>query len=127
MGTFNDISATFEIDAKGSLKIVENADAIRQSIKNILLTSTGSRPGTKQDDFGTNLRKFAFAPLTQFSGQRLANEVLRNLEKYESRIEIEKVRVDVDNDEKRFDFAVYYSVKSAKGQIEEFRMVVNQM
>jgi len=127
MGTFNDISATFEIDAQGSLKIVEDGDAIRQSIKNILLTLTGSRAGSKQEYYGTNLKKFTFAPLTRYSGGVLASEIVKVLTEYEPRIDIENVEVNVNYDDNRFDLGIYYKVKTSKGQVEQFRMVINQM
>lgn len=127
MGTFNDISADFSLDARGSLKLAEDADAIRQSVKNILLTLTGSRPGTAQEYYGTGLRKFTFAPLTNYSGQRLGNEVIVALEKFEPRITIQNVEINVNGEENRFDMEIYYVINSAKGQVQEFRMVVNQI
>jgi phage baseplate assembly protein W len=108
MGTFNDISANFELDAQGSLKIVEDADAIKQSIKNILFTLKGFRPGTAQEIYGTNTKRYTFALLNDYTANLLGEEILDALTRYEPRITIDNIDVVIDYDEQQLDTTVYY-------------------
>jgi len=127
MGTFNDIDANFTIDARGDLSILEDSEAISQSMRNILYTRVGLRPGTGQRKFGTPTDKYYFAPIVQYTAQRLGEEILNALEIYEPRITIESVESIMDLNNRAFEIDIYYRVNSAKSKVEVFRTIITQL
>jgi phage baseplate assembly protein W len=63
---------------------IYDSDAIKASIMNIVLTQKGSIPG--YPEFGTNVYKYLFEPLTMFTKISLADEIKSAIYKYDNRV-----------------------------------------
>ena len=80
-------------------------DAIKNSIKNIFLTSPGQK-------FGINLRRFIFEPATNFTAYRIKADILNNLPNMEPRVELQEVTVIPIPDEHEFYITLQINVPS---------------
>lgn len=106
---YADIDFSFELNSTGDLKMVTNADAILQSIKMILFTRIGLRPGTDNENFGTNTQSFIFAPVTKNTASSLGENILLALRIYEPRINV--VNIDISMvDDKEYDINIEYEI-----------------
>lgn len=74
---------------------VTSLDAIKNSIKNILLTPRGSLPGKPR--FGSDLYKVVFQPLDPLALAISKNYVMEALTEYEDRIVVKKVDLRRDD------------------------------
>tara|TARA_R110000824_G_scaffold4988_1_gene23387 strand:+ start:165 stop:653 length:489 start_codon:yes stop_codon:yes gene_type:complete len=85
-------------------------DAIKNSIKNIFLTSPGQK--ILSPEFGINLRRFIFEPATSFTAYRIKADILNNLPDMEPRITIQEVTVVPVPDEHEFFITLQINVPS---------------
>lgn len=67
-------------------------NAIKQSIKNILLTRRGSVPGKPR--FGSDLYNVIFSPLDHLTVSLAKNYIREALSEFEDRIEIRKIDIE---------------------------------
>lgn len=70
-------------------------NAIKNSIKNILLTPRGSLPGKPR--FGSDLYKVVFQPLDPLTMAIAKNYVMEALTEYEDRINVRRVEIRRDD------------------------------
>ena len=70
-------------------------NAIKNSIKNILLTPKGSLPGKPR--FGSDLYKIVFQPLDPLTMAIAKNYVMEALNEYENRINVRRVELRRDD------------------------------
>ena len=73
---YTDLDFSFGLDSGGDIKLVSNGAAILQSIKMILFTRVGMRPGNGNENFGTDTLSYLFSPITINSGNYLGETVL---------------------------------------------------
>ena len=85
-------------------------DAIKNSIKNIFLTSPGQK--ILSPEFGINLRRFIFEPATNFTAYRIKADILNNLPNMEPRVELQEVTVIPIPDEHEFYITLQINVPS---------------
>ena len=85
-------------------------DAIKNSIKNIFLTSPGQK--ILSPEFGINLRRFIFEPATNFTAYRIKADILNNLPDMEPRVELQEVTVIPVPDEHEFYITLQINVPS---------------
>jgi len=128
MAEFYDISLDFSIDSTGDIKMVEDNDAIVQSLRNIIETSTGFKPGTGDvvEIFGVGLNDYLFAPLTSFTGRSIGDALKRNIDIFEPRVSVENISINVNTLAKRFEIEISYSVVKS-GRTFTFKTVINQI
>jgi phage baseplate assembly protein W len=106
---YTDIDFGFGLDSTGDIKLATNGDAIRQSIQMILFTRLGLRPGTKNENFGTDTLSYLFAPVTKNTANYLGETILLALKVYEPRIEIVNINISLVDD-KSYDINIEYEV-----------------
>jgi phage baseplate assembly protein W len=128
MADFYDISLDFTLDVKGDIKVVEDSDAIKQSMNNIINTVYASRVGygPANERYGLGLNRYLFQNMSQYVAQKLSENVYRQLTVYEPRIKLTNVHVTADLDEKTYDIKIIYSYKEVVRQ-ETFKIMVRQL
>lgn len=92
-----DGSRTKRIDADGSVKVLEDQDAVRQSIMMLLSTRKGER--VMHPDYGCDLERIMFMPNDQSTAGLAIHYVRKALEKWEQRIIIDTIDAGADPDE----------------------------
>jgi phage baseplate assembly protein W len=85
-------------------------DSIKNSIANIFLTSPGQK--ILSPEFGINLRRFLFEPITNFTAYRIKSDIVNNLPDMEPRIELEETTVVPIPDEHEFFITLQINVPS---------------
>jgi hypothetical protein len=75
--------------------VVKNENAIKQSIKNLILTGFGERPF--QPTKGSRLRQMLFENFDVFMSEELKEEILNVVARFEPRVVVNEVRLEVDD------------------------------
>jgi phage baseplate assembly protein W len=96
-------------DLNSNTGIVKSVDAIKNSIKNILLTPIGSLPG--KPEFGSNLYKIVFAPLDSLTETIAKNFVFEALNKFEDRIDIQDIELKKEEAFNKLIVSITFSYK----------------
>lgn len=92
-----------------------NEDAIKQSIKNILLTNFYERPF--RPDFGANLRRYLFENITPIVLDSMKDEILVALSKWEPRADIISLTVSSLEDTNSVNVSLIFSPKNVYEEI----------
>jgi uncharacterized protein len=81
---------------RGNFASVSGADAVEQSLWTLLLTEPGER--VERPKYGAGLRRFLFEPNTVATRTSIRRTVLRAIERFEPRAQLESVEVHTDPD-----------------------------
>ena len=92
-----------------------NLNAIKQSIKNILLTRRGSIPGKPY--FGSDIYNIIFQPLDHLTVSITKNYIEEALDNFEDRIDVKDIDIKKDEAFNKVVIDIYFSYNS--GQSEE--------
>jgi len=128
MADFYDIDFSFALDAKGDIKMVSDSDAIKQSITSIIYTALGSRAGVGfiNTQYGLGINRYLFSNMTQYTAQKLSENIHRQVTTFEPRVKITNVHVNADLTERKYDITMIYSFKETTKQ-ETFNLVIRQL
>lgn len=114
MATENVIYSDFNFDleqtSEGDIEVLYNLDAIRQSIKNIILTPIGSRTKYQDPDFGCGVFGLLGEKMTSATEILLQEEIETALNNYEPRVEVIEVTVEGNQDENTYEILIKYRV-----------------
>lgn len=99
-------SFLFNSDTK-DINVVENEDAVKQSIINILLTNTGER--VFNPNFGSEINKILFENITPQTSSTLTTLIKTAIENYEPRAQLHEVQCTPSPDENAYAVTVVFS------------------
>jgi phage baseplate assembly protein W len=109
---FSDLDINFIAHPiSGDITVKKDAEAIKRSVRNILLTNNYERPF--KPNFGANLRGKLFDLQGPGATQRLISDVKTALNALEPRITNVRLKVS-DNDSNNLDVAVFYTIKKSR-------------
>lgn len=107
--SFKDISFNFTKNpVTKDVVVLKNEEAIKQSVKNLVLTKLGER--LFRPLIGTNTTTYLFELNTTFSANSLIEEIENVLGIYESRINLKNITVNVEDDLNQFDVYIEYYI-----------------
>ena len=86
----------------------KNDQAIKQSVKNIVLTTPGEKPF--QPNFGSNVSQMLFEPLDPFLVDSIHSEILNTLQQHEPRIKITSLEGVPDYDDNAITVDLEYQI-----------------
>jgi phage baseplate assembly protein W len=92
---------------KKDLTRLTNEDAVKRSIKNILLTNHYERPFRPR--FGANLRKYLFENIDSIVIKHIENDILTAIENYEPRANVIKITVTSNPDNNAINASIIFS------------------
>jgi phage baseplate assembly protein W len=84
-------------DATGSIALVSGEQEIEESIRMVLATAYGDRP--MRPEFGCAIHDYVFASIDATTAGQIAYEVRASLRRWEPRIDVQDVKVTIDEDE----------------------------
>ena len=90
----NNVSYIPQVNKLTTLRDVQglfDLNSIKNSIKNILLTSPGQK--ILNPEFGIDLRRHLFEPMNAFTAYQIKSDITNNLPDMEPRIELDQVTV----------------------------------
>jgi uncharacterized protein len=107
--TFKDLSVTFKKHpVTNDLVTVKDKAAIVQSITALLLTKKGERPF--QPNLGCDIQNVLFEPLDYASGAVIRSEILEVLERYEPRINVNRIICSPDFINNGYEVELQYTI-----------------
>lgn len=92
----NDVQALYDVNA------------IKSSITNIFLTSPGQK--VLNPEFGIDLRRFLFEPITESNAYFIRTDITRNLPRQEPRIIVTGVSVIANIDDQQYDITLQIDI-----------------
>ena len=87
---------------------VSNENAIKQSVRNLVMTQFGERPF--QFDIGSRVRGLLFEPFDIFTAEDLRDEISNTIQRLEPRVEVENIDVNLSDDDYSIDVAIEYAI-----------------
>ena len=117
---FKDLAISFEANPNtNDFSAVTNENAIKQSVRNLVLTSFGESPF--QPNIGSRVRGLLFEPFDVFTSEDLKDEISNTVERLEPRVELVGVDVKLSDDENSIDVGIEYAiVGQPQTQVVEF-------
>ena len=107
-----DIDLTFNKRPSGDIYKKKDAAAVKQSIKNLLLTDFYEKPF--QPFFGANLRAMLFELADEDTEDEVEENIINAINKYEPRAEILTISVNVLPDQNDMRVSVYFKIISTE-------------
>jgi len=89
---YSDLDFRFTINPNtGDIALKRDAEAVKQSVQNILLTGRGERPFNPT--FGGNLRAYLFENFDAVTEAAIKNVIINSLRNHEPRVKVDNVIV----------------------------------
>lgn len=97
---------------KTSLDLKASVDeaAIVNSIRNIFTTTPGEK--ILDPTFGLNLSQWLFQPLDEFTAREIGETILNGIQKYEPRVKVNNINVDVLEEQNQYTIKLVLTVPS---------------
>jgi len=105
---YSDIDLTFAKKSNNDVFKKNDAAAVKQAVKNLLLTNTGEKPF--DPSFGGNLNSFLFNLHTEYDNQDVEDAVAEAIANHEPRAILRSVIADLDPDGNRVKVKIKFQV-----------------
>ena len=109
---YKDIDLTFSPKPAGDIFKKVDAAAVKQSVKNLLLTSRGEKPFN--NFFGSNLNSALFALDTEFDPEFVQNLIFDAITNHEPRARVLSVTVQLKPENNTLDTTIEFQVVNTK-------------
>lgn len=110
MAIYSDIDFSLTKTQYSDATILEDLDAVKQSLKNIIFTKKGSRIRYRNPEFGSNIHKLLFEKVNKITAIQIRNEIITVVNNFEPRVKIINVNVVGDPDEKMYSVIIEYTL-----------------
>lgn len=98
---YSDLDLAFKAHPNtGDVTTLKDINSIKQSVKNLILTSPGERPFNPQ--LGSGVRALLFEPVDAFTALDLKEAITLVLENYEPRVRVTGIDVQDEADNNRY-------------------------
>lgn len=108
--TYKDIDLTFAKKATGDVYKKNDTAAVKQSIKNILMTNRTEKPFSPT--FGGDLNRYLFSLDTEFDEYEIEDAVISSLAKFEPRARVTKIDSIISPDYNSVSITIQFRVLS---------------
>jgi hypothetical protein len=109
--TYSDVDGRYLRNAQTSdLTKSVDLDALRNSVKNILLTRKTER--RMMPLFGASLEQLLFEPIDELTAKKLGSAMIDELTYWEPRVIVTNIDITADPDKMRYDVILEYYVQS---------------
>lgn len=107
---FSDLDLTLTLHpVTGDIVAIKDVNAVKNSIKNLVLTNFYERK-FKKHNIGSPLNRLLFEPTTPFLSANIQRAVTQVIENYEPRVELDDVLVKVDDDNNSVSVIVFFRI-----------------
>jgi phage baseplate assembly protein W len=90
------------------ISTVKNDNAIKQAVKNLVLTTPGEKPF--QPLIGSKINDLLFEPLDAFTSDAIRDEIINTINQYEPRVDLTEVSVEPIYEGNKFSIEVEYRI-----------------
>ena len=94
------------------IQVDYDLDAIFNSLRNIFKTRPGER--FLVPTFGSNLERYLFEPITEYTASKIGNEIVRAIETWESRVTLKVVNVEALPDDHQYNVTISLVINDIK-------------
>ena len=106
---YKDVSLTFARNVVTSdVVTVSNADAVKRSIKLLLMSRAGETPFFPE--FGSRIFTLLFEPIDLITSVLLQHEIQATIAAYEPRVRIRQLTVTPSSDEQGYDIECFFHI-----------------
>jgi len=105
---YADLDLDFQIDESGDIQPLIDLDAVKASVRNLVVTNFGERPF--QPNIGSNLRGLLFEPADVFTIFALRQAITDVLLRHEPRVDDIVVQIEDNSDYNRYDVTLAFRV-----------------
>lgn len=111
---YKDFYTNFNVKARatgrqtGDLYVLTDADAVKASIKNLVLTDPNER--FFRPNLGGGIRQSLFSNITINTEDNIRTQILYTIQNYEPRAQVIEIYVNAVPDENRYDVKVIFSL-----------------
>lgn len=121
---FSDIDFNMGLNPlTGDVSRKTNDQAVKQSLKNLILTSYYERPF--RSNIGSPIKSIMFEPITPLLGVMLKKAVEQTVINFEPRIELQKVDVRLLNDNQEVEVSIYYYILGTQA-LQSFNLILER-
>lgn len=125
MARFSDFNTSLaRHPIKGDLAIKADVDAVKQSIKNLVLTNKMERPF--QPTIGCDIRKLLFENISPTTIVMAKQTIVETLERHEPRCNIINVKASVDEDNNALYITIVFSVIN-NSDVQELNLILERI
>ena len=110
--SYKDIDLSFTNKPSGEIYKKTDAAAVKQAVKNLLMTARGEKPF--QPHFGADLNDALFNLDTEFEAEYIQNLMFDAIEAYEPRARVLNIRVSPQPDYNSLDASIEFQVVNTK-------------
>lgn len=100
----------------GDIRPVKDIEAIKNSIKNIILTNRGEKPFNPA--FGSNISSYLFEPADAITKRNLGAEIRDSIQQWEPRVKLDEIIVSFDEDRNAFNVTILATIVNSERSIE---------
>jgi len=90
------------------IQISEDIGAVKNSLFNLFTTMPGQKILTPL--YGLNLTQYLFTPVSETQGQIIGEAILKGIQKFEPRIQLQKLNIQLDNDNNQYNIIMIINV-----------------
>lgn len=121
---FSDIDFNMGLNPlTGDVSRKTNDQAVKQSLKNLILTSYYERPF--RSNIGSPIKSILFEPITPLLGVMLKKAIEQTVTNFEPRIELQKVDVKLLNDNQQVEVSIYYYILGTQA-LQSFNLILER-
>lgn len=121
--TFKDISLNFTKNpVTNDVVILKNEEAIKQSVRNLILTKINERPFNPS--IGTDTTSYLFELHTKVAANALIEEIEQALLLNEPRISLERIEIDVNPDSNNFEVFIEYLIVGLPPEVQNLSFIL---
>tara|TARA_Y100000022_G_C13203689_1_gene353982 strand:- start:643 stop:1086 length:444 start_codon:yes stop_codon:yes gene_type:complete len=112
--SYSDIDLTFTPKASGDIFKKQHAAAVKQAVRNLLLTNFSEKPFVP--NYGGDLNAMLFRLSTEIDDSTLEDDIIRAIETYEPRAQVLNVKTTLNPDGHEVKATVTFKVISTQEQ-----------
>lgn len=108
----------------GDVSVKTNEDAIKQSLKNLLLFSTLEKPFNTQ--LNLNVREYLFLNFNMLYSQDLKEQIMNLITLYEKRVKINSIDVEYPEDQNTLNIIIDFSIVGDEQKSTTLNLIVER-
>jgi len=122
---FADFLTNFDLNPiTDELSRVTNEEAVKMSIRNLILTNPGERP--YEPTIGAGIKKILFEPMDDITAIALTNEITTTIKNYEPRASLEDVSITANEIDQSYYVNILFSMINST-QVSQMSFVLNKV
>lgn len=122
---YADFTSDFEVNlSTKDLIIITNEDAIKESLKNLILTLPGEKFYTPL--YGCKVNALLFEPMNNITSSLLKNEIIQAVRSFDPRIITLEVSVDENFDDNEYHISLFYTIINIPTQ-QELQLILSRV